>query len=171
MEDRKRSLVNDAGDADLAPSRKRLVKDENGQQMRMDAEKEKDVEVHIPPKPFPLIEHALCNISSTMSRNMAPSKQMTDRDVKNYQKDAILRQMKAYKRERKDLEEQLHELQKKTAHHDEELRAVDAWFAQELTEMRQLIRERLPTPPPSASADNPTGTHTLLPSHRIPILP
>ena len=43
MEDRKRSLANDVDD--LAPSRKRLVKDENGQAMRMDAEKEKDVEV------------------------------------------------------------------------------------------------------------------------------
>ena len=45
MEDRKRSLANDADD--FAPSRKRLVKDENGQAMRMDAEKEKEVEVCI----------------------------------------------------------------------------------------------------------------------------
>ena len=45
MEDRKRSLANDADD--LAPSRKRLVKDEHGQQMRMDPEKEKDVEVRM----------------------------------------------------------------------------------------------------------------------------
>ena len=44
MEDRKRSLAPDV-DESMAPSRKRLVKDENGQQMRMDAEKEKDVEV------------------------------------------------------------------------------------------------------------------------------
>lgn len=43
MEDRKRSLAHD-GD-DLAPRSKRLLKDENGQAMRMDAEKEKDVEV------------------------------------------------------------------------------------------------------------------------------
>ena len=43
MEDRKRSLVNETDD--LAPSRKRMLKDENGQQMRMDAEKEKEVEV------------------------------------------------------------------------------------------------------------------------------
>jgi E3 ubiquitin-protein ligase BRE1 len=45
MEDRKRSLANDVDD--LAPSRKRMVKDENGQQMRMDAEKEKEIEVCI----------------------------------------------------------------------------------------------------------------------------
>lgn len=43
MEDRKRSLAPDADD--LAPTRKRVVKDENGQQMRMEAEKEKEVEV------------------------------------------------------------------------------------------------------------------------------
>jgi E3 ubiquitin-protein ligase BRE1 len=47
MEDRKRSLAGDGDDA-MAPSRKRLMKDENGQQMRMDAEKEKDVEVFMP---------------------------------------------------------------------------------------------------------------------------
>lgn len=45
MEDRKRSFANDAADDSFAPSRKRVVKDENGQQMRMDAEKERDVEV------------------------------------------------------------------------------------------------------------------------------
>ena len=44
MEDRKRSLVADSVE-DTAPRAKRLLKDENGQQMRMDAEKEKDVEV------------------------------------------------------------------------------------------------------------------------------
>jgi len=43
MEERKRSLAPDVDD--VTPSRKRLVKDENGQAMRMDADKEKDVEV------------------------------------------------------------------------------------------------------------------------------
>ena len=43
MEERKRSLAADADD--LAPSRKRVIKDEHGQAMRMDAEKEKEVEV------------------------------------------------------------------------------------------------------------------------------
>ena len=42
MDDRKRSLVADV--EDLAPSRKRL-KDENGSVMRMDEQKERDVEV------------------------------------------------------------------------------------------------------------------------------
>lgn len=44
MDDRKRSLAVGDGD-EIAPRSKRLVKDENGQAMRMDAEKEKDVEV------------------------------------------------------------------------------------------------------------------------------
>lgn len=48
MEDRKRALIADVDD--LAPSRKRL-KDENGSTMRMDEQKERDVEVGIPPSP------------------------------------------------------------------------------------------------------------------------
>ena len=43
MEDRKRSLVVDPEDG--VSTRKRLLKDEHGQQMRMDPDKEKDVEV------------------------------------------------------------------------------------------------------------------------------
>lgn len=60
MEERKRSLAATdpvaAGD-DLGPSRKRLLKDENGQAMRMDAEKEKDVEVR---NPLPNNRHVFC---------------------------------------------------------------------------------------------------------------
>lgn len=48
MDDRKRALAPDPPDDLLAPSRKRLLKDENGQAMRMDAEKEKDIEVNFP---------------------------------------------------------------------------------------------------------------------------
>lgn len=42
MEDRKRSLATDADD--VAPSRKRLLKDEHGQQMRMEEGNEKQIE-------------------------------------------------------------------------------------------------------------------------------
>lgn len=45
MDDRKRSL---AMDVDDPPSRKRHVKDEAGQQMRLEADKEKDLEVSLP---------------------------------------------------------------------------------------------------------------------------
>lgn len=71
--------------------------------------------------------------------------------AQNYQKDAILRQMKEYKRQRRDFEEQVHELQSKCQFHDDHLRTIDAWWAQLLDEVRVLASQLLPTPPPSAS--------------------
>ncbi|KAK1808788.1 E3 ubiquitin-protein ligase bre1 [Friedmanniomyces endolithicus] len=112
MDERKRSLAVDADD--LAPRARKLLKDENGQPMRMDAEKEKDLE--------------------------------------SFQKDAIMRQMKDYKRQKKDFEDQYNELSKKTRHHNDHLRIIDAWFTQLLDEIRILARQTLPTPPPSATA-------------------
>ena len=47
-----------------------------------------------------------------------------------YQKDAILRQMREYKREKATLEAQLNEVESRSKHHDEELRTIDAWFDQ-----------------------------------------
>jgi E3 ubiquitin-protein ligase BRE1 len=63
-----------------------------------------------------------------------------------------LRQMKEYKRQKKDAEDQYSELQKKTRWHDDHLRTIDAWFAQLLDEVRVIASEVLPTPPPSASS-------------------
>lgn len=60
--------------------------------------------------------------------------------------------MKEYKRHKKDLEEQVSDLHKKSQYHDEHLRICDAWFAQMLDEVRVLASETLPTPPPSASS-------------------
>ncbi|PIA92382.1 E3 ubiquitin-protein ligase bre1 [Cercospora beticola] len=111
MEDRKRSLINDV--EDLAPSRKRL-KDENCATMRMDDDKEKQVE--------------------------------------DYQKDALIRQLKEYKRVKRDAEEQLAELQRKARYHDDHLRILDAWWSQLLDEIRLRIGDELPTPPPSATS-------------------
>ncbi|KAK5116766.1 hypothetical protein LTR62_007440 [Meristemomyces frigidus] len=113
MDERKRSIAVVEPD-DLAPRAKRLVKDENGQAMRMDAEKERDVE--------------------------------------NWQKDAIHRQMKDYKRQRNLLEEELNEVKNKSRHHDDHLRIIDAWFAQLLDEVRVIARQSIATPPPSATS-------------------
>lgn len=52
--------------------------------------------------------------------------------------------MKEYKRQRKDLEEQVSELQKRCEYHDDHLRAVDAWFAQLLDEVRITAGQMLP---------------------------
>lgn len=71
--------------------------------------------------------------------------------LQNYQKDAIMRQMKEYKRQKKDLEEQVHGYERKCQYHDEHIRTIDAWFAQLLDEVRVQASQLLPTPPPSAS--------------------
>jgi hypothetical protein len=47
-----------------------------------------------------------------------------------YQKDAILRQMREYKREKNTLEAQLDTLEKKSVYHDDHLRLIDLWFSQ-----------------------------------------
>lgn len=119
MDDRKRSLA-DADD--LAPSRKRIVKDEAGQLMRLDADKEKDVEV-----------------CETENARHSRSTYI----LQNYQKDAIIRQMKEYKREKKYYEDLSNELSRKVTIHDDHLRALDAWFAQLLDELRVLAGEQL----------------------------
>jgi E3 ubiquitin-protein ligase BRE1 len=50
--------------------------------------------------------------------------------VQAYQKDAILRQMREYKREKATLEAQLNEVENRSKYHDEELRTIDTWFDQ-----------------------------------------
>ena len=82
--------------------------------------------------------------------------------VQNFQKDAILRQMKEYKRQKRDLEEQYSDLAKRTKFHDDHLRAIDAWFAQLLDEVRMIAGQAVPTPPPSASSTAGTSPHTQL---------
>ena len=137
MDERKRGLVVD--DVDSAPSRKRL-RDDQGNVMRMADDKEKDVEVCVPPR---------------ASLAAAGYRQLTRSNVQDFQKDAIYRQMKEYKRQKKDAEDQLAELRKKSAYHNDHLRIIDAWFAQLLDEIRTLASRSLPSPSPSAIS--PTG--------------
>ena len=47
-----------------------------------------------------------------------------------FQKDAVLRQMKEYKREKGLLETQLADMTKRSLYHDDHLRIIDVWFAQ-----------------------------------------
>ena len=63
-----------------------------------------------------------------------------------------MRQMKEYKRQKRDVEEQLADLQKKARYHDDHLRILDAWWAQLLDEIRIRVGDELPTPPPSATS-------------------
>jgi E3 ubiquitin-protein ligase BRE1 len=47
-----------------------------------------------------------------------------------YQKDAILRQMREYKREKATFEAQVAEMEKRSKYHDDHLRIIDLWFSQ-----------------------------------------
>ncbi|KAJ5092348.1 E3 ubiquitin-protein ligase bre1 [Penicillium alfredii] len=51
-------------------------------------------------------------------------------DLERYQKDAILRQMQEYKREKTSLESRLNQMSKAATHHNDHLRIIDAWFNQ-----------------------------------------
>jgi hypothetical protein len=47
-----------------------------------------------------------------------------------FQKDAIIRQMREYKREKNTAEAQLNELESRAKHHNDHLRTIDTWFDQ-----------------------------------------
>ncbi|KAJ5438890.1 E3 ubiquitin-protein ligase bre1 [Penicillium daleae] len=60
-------------------------------------------------------------------------------DLERFQKDAILRQMQEYKREKAGLESRLERMSKAAAHHDNHLRAIDAWFRQLIDEVKTIL--------------------------------
>jgi E3 ubiquitin-protein ligase BRE1 len=51
-------------------------------------------------------------------------------ECQTFQKDAILRQMKEYKREKQDLEKSVKTLEERSKHYKDNLRMVDAWWKQ-----------------------------------------
>jgi E3 ubiquitin-protein ligase BRE1 len=118
MEDRKRP----SGHDDAAPPAKRQAVTANGARPHPDADMpwKDDIEVRFPdPLPLPpaLRCHALIPRANPAS-------------IQAYQKDAILRQMREYKREKATIESQLNEMESRSKHHDDHLRTIDAWFDQ-----------------------------------------
>ncbi|CAO2649366.1 Nn.00g067510.m01.CDS01 [Neocucurbitaria sp. VM-36] len=77
-------------------------------------------------------------------------------DLEAFQKDAILRQMREFKREKVTLESQLTELEKRSQHHDDHLRIIDAWFDQLVDEIKVRSAENLP-----ASSGDPASTPSI----------
>ncbi|TKX25995.1 E3 ubiquitin-protein ligase bre1 [Elsinoe australis] len=73
-----------------------------------------------------------------------------EKDVENYQKDAILRQMKEYKRTCKDLESEVKDLSRRATYHDDHIRLIDAWFSQLLDEIQVVVNG---TPPVANDAE------------------
>ncbi|KAF2798572.1 BRE1-domain-containing protein [Melanomma pulvis-pyrius CBS 109.77] len=65
-------------------------------------------------------------------------------DIEAFQKDAIFRQMKEYKREKVMIESQLLDAEKRSKYHDDHLRTIDVWFDQLIDEIKTLSGEKLP---------------------------
>ncbi|KAF2854262.1 E3 ubiquitin-protein ligase-like protein bre1 [Plenodomus tracheiphilus IPT5] len=65
-------------------------------------------------------------------------------DIEAFQKDAILRQMREFKREKTTVESQLNELESRSKFHDDHLRTIDAWFDQLVDDIKLLGAETLP---------------------------
>lgn len=61
--------------------------------------------------------------------------------LQKFQKDALLRQLNEYKRERKDLETSISELRKQSRDHDDHIRTIDAWLKQLIDEVKLLMPE------------------------------
>jgi len=73
-------------------------------------------------------------------------------DIESFQKDAILRQMREFKREKATVESQLNELEGRSKYHDDHLRIIDAWFDQLIDEIKLLGAEKLPASSGDAEA-------------------
>ena len=114
MEDRKRP----SGAEDSQPPAKRHQVAVNGSKAHVeDFPWKDDIEVRSPLRPS-----ACAPAAAT-----APSNRL---DAQAYQKDAILRQMKEFKREKNAVEAELRDIEKKSRYHDDHLRAIDLWFEQ-----------------------------------------
>lgn len=66
------------------------------------------------------------------------------REIQEYTKDAIYRQMQEYKRSCSAMETRLEELQRRGIHHDDHLRVVDAWWIQLLQELALIVDRQVP---------------------------
>ncbi|KAL6867930.1 BRE1 domain-containing protein [Trichoderma novae-zelandiae] len=65
--------------------------------------------------------------------------------VEAFTKGAIYRQMQEYSRKAATAEARLEELHKRSVHHDDHIRIVDAWWRQMLEELELLVESAIPT--------------------------
>ncbi|KAJ5341677.1 hypothetical protein N7541_010801 [Penicillium brevicompactum] len=65
-------------------------------------------------------------------------------DLERFQKEAILRQMAEYRRERNSLESRLETMSKAATYHNDHLRIIDSWFQQLIDEMKILLGSSQP---------------------------
>ena len=127
MEDRKRPSPYDS--VDSAPPLKRQATTANGASKSHkddDMPWKDDLDV----SPIPIL-HPL----ATVHADPLP------RNKQKFQKDAILRQMQEYKREKNTFEAHLKEMRKKARYHDDHLRIIDSWFQQVIDEVKVIAKE------------------------------
>ncbi|CAM1505501.1 Fc.00g111380.m01.CDS01 [Cosmosporella sp. VM-42] len=67
--------------------------------------------------------------------------------IESYTKGAIYRQMQEYGRKAATAESRLEELHKRSVHHDDHLRIIDAWWRQVLEELELLAGSDIPASP------------------------
>ncbi|KAJ5376391.1 hypothetical protein N7509_013277 [Penicillium cosmopolitanum] len=60
-------------------------------------------------------------------------------DLERFQKDAILRQMQEFKRDKQSLESRVNEMSKAAKYHDSHLRVIDSWYKQLIDEMKIIL--------------------------------
>ncbi|CAG7957473.1 unnamed protein product [Penicillium nalgiovense] len=77
-------------------------------------------------------------------------------DLERFQKEAILRQMQEYKREKSSLESRLSQMSKAATFHNDHLRVIDLWFKQRGLISYQLIDEVKILLGPSQAEDQET---------------
>jgi E3 ubiquitin-protein ligase BRE1 len=117
MEDRKRPSADDS-----APPAKRQALTVNGARSHPDTDLpwKDDIEVRIS-RPL----HA------RLPTHTRPLHTPANTAIEQaFQKDAILRQMREYKREKTAVESQLNDLEGRSRYHDDHLRTIDVWFDQ-----------------------------------------
>ncbi|KOS17161.1 E3 ubiquitin-protein ligase BRE1 [Escovopsis weberi] len=79
--------------------------------------------------------------------------------IEAYTKGAIYRQMQEYSRKAATAESRLEELHKRSVHHDDHLRLIDAWWRQVLEEIELLVEDKVTLP--SKTSDPPYLTGVL----------
>ncbi|KIW15536.1 hypothetical protein PV08_05584 [Exophiala spinifera] len=97
------------------------------------------------PSPYDQVDSAPPSKKLATSANGASKSHKDDDmpwkdDLETYQKDAILRRMQEYKREKNTLESQLKEMRKKARYHDDHLRIIDSWFQQVIDEVKLIAQ-------------------------------
>ncbi|KAJ5734754.1 hypothetical protein N7533_013157 [Penicillium manginii] len=70
-------------------------------------------------------------------------------DLERFQKDAILRQMQEFKRDKQSLESRVNEMSKAAKYHDSHLRVIDSWYKQLIDEMKIIFGSEGVTKEPS----------------------